>query len=73
MRLLCEFTQSELSFATGVPAYRISGAETGRMALNTSETYLLESFLRERWQSIAETESKSHRSDAALIVAGAPA
>ena len=61
MRLICEFTQSELSFATGVPAYRISGAETGRMVLSDSERHLLESFLGERWKSISGAESSENR------------
>ena len=59
MRLLCGLRQQDLSAATGVPIYRISGAETGRLALTARENGLLTAFLRERWSSIQELETNA--------------
>ncbi|MGD0957215.1 MAG: hypothetical protein ABR953_10360 [Candidatus Acidiferrales bacterium] len=55
MRLICELTQQELSSATGVPMYRISGAETGRLHLNVAEQHLLINFLNKCWMNISKT------------------
>ena len=56
MRLICDLTQQELSSATGVPMYRISGAETGRSELTAAELHLLTNFLRQCWGNISEQE-----------------
>lgn len=57
MRLLCGLRQLDLSVATGVPTYKISGAETGRFQLSEFEERALRAFLVERWGSIQELES----------------
>jgi transcriptional regulator with XRE-family HTH domain len=56
MRLLCELTQQQLSSATGVPMYRISGAETQRVRLTEAEMHLLTNFLHQCWRNISEAE-----------------
>ena len=53
MRLLCNLRQIDLSVSTGVPVYRISGAETGRLELSDLERRTLFPFLVERWESIS--------------------
>jgi hypothetical protein len=59
MRLLCNLRQIDLSISTGVPVYRISGAETGRFQLSSLEETALRNFLVERWQWIEETERRT--------------
>lgn len=61
MRLLCELTQQELSSATGVAMYRISGAETHRLELNEAEETLLTNFLSECWSNISQAERERSR------------
>jgi len=57
MRLLCNLRQIDLSVTTGIPIYRIGGAETGRLQLSDLEERALRNFLVERWRSIEELES----------------
>jgi hypothetical protein len=59
MRLLCNFTQALLGFATGVPVSRISAMETGRAEMREQEWNTLENFLVERWQATVERERES--------------
>jgi hypothetical protein len=56
MRLLCGLRQIDVWASTGIPLYRIAGAERGRVQLSKSEQTLLEGFLRERWESLQEIE-----------------
>jgi len=65
MRLLCNLTQFDLSVSTGIPTYRIGGAETGRLRLSDQEERALRNFLMERWRSIERFES-SKESEASL-------
>jgi hypothetical protein len=64
MRLLCGLRQIDLFVSTGVPTYRICGAETGRLRLSESEERALRNFLVERWRSIEELESARRPSEA---------
>ena len=59
MRLLCGLRQFDLSVATGIPMYKISGAESGRFRLSEPEENVLRDFLVERWRSIQELESNA--------------
>jgi hypothetical protein len=70
MRLLCNLTQLDLYVSTGIPTYRISGAETGRLRLSDLEERALCSFLVERWRSIERFES-SKESESVLRRQGA--
>jgi transcriptional regulator with XRE-family HTH domain len=47
-------SQVLVSVATGVSAYRISGAENGRLRLNPTEKRVLEDFYKAKLKIIAE-------------------
>jgi hypothetical protein len=56
VRLFCELPPSAVSLATGVSEYRYVAIETGRREPNPTERRLIESFLRDKLQSIVEME-----------------
>jgi hypothetical protein len=56
MRLLCGLRQIDVWGSTGIPLYRIAGAERGQLRLSEKEHKLLATFLHERWESLQEIE-----------------
>lgn len=56
MRLLCGLRQIDVWASTGVPLFRIAGAERGQFELSDGEQTLLVDFLRERWASLQALE-----------------
>jgi hypothetical protein len=50
IRGFLDLKQREVENATGVPAYRLSQAELGRIRLNETEWRALKSFYKARWE-----------------------
>jgi hypothetical protein len=64
MRLLCGLRQIDLTMATGIALYKISGAEIGRLRLSEPDEEVLRDFLVGRWSSIQRLESgRAHARD----------
>lgn len=49
--------QVDVHLATGIPIYRLSGYETGKLELSQAERRSLFKFLRERLAAISDTEA----------------
>jgi hypothetical protein len=49
--------QIDVSFATGIPVWRLSKAENGNLRLNRSEEQVLREFLAARMRIVAEASA----------------
>jgi len=59
MRLFLDLRQADVSRATGVPVWKLSAAEAGRVGLSELEEGLVRDFLRDRLRLVVEAESQS--------------
>lgn len=50
IRGFLQLHQRDVELATGIPAYRLSKAELGRIELNAAERLALKNFYQARWK-----------------------